>query len=74
MVELFGDRPPRRLDFAYCKMMLKSKKTDPDSTNETQTNQTASSHEDVVTNFLVIQGGMDTEGYIFDDLFIINLE
>jgi hypothetical protein len=33
-----------------------------------------SSKREEVSKFLLVHGGMDTEGNVFDDLFFINLE
>ena len=57
-IEIFGHRPPCRLDFAYCKMKFQLG-------NDEQNGKDA--------DFMVIHGGMDTEGNIFDDLFFIHL-
>jgi N-acetylneuraminic acid mutarotase len=64
-IEIFGYKPPPRLDFAYCKASFRSKIRD-------ESNQ--DSEVDRISNYLVIHGGMDTEGNVFDDFFLINLE
>jgi len=37
-------------------------------------NVDSSQREEEVSKFLLVHGGMDTEGNVFDDLFFINLE
>lgn len=71
-IEIFGYKPPSRLDFAYCKMsFIKSNENKAESSEE---QAVESADQKKLYNFLVIHGGMDTEGNVFDDLFIINLE
>jgi hypothetical protein len=91
LIEIFGYKPPSRLDFAYCKAKFKNKIKKPNQENKelndldnqlndqaesisTQIIQNESDFEEVVSNFLVIHGGMDTEGNIFDDLYLIKLD
>lgn len=59
IIDIFGYKPPPRLDFAYCKVKIL---------------YTDKSNDDIkkLKNFFVIHGGMDNEGNIFDDCFIIN--
>lgn len=66
MVDIFGHRPPRRLDFAYCKLRVKAMRASQD--------QAHANHDEKDAHFMVVHGGMDTEGNIFDDLFFINLD
>ena len=67
-IEIFGHGPPSRLDFAYCRMKFKvAIKPEEEEESSTVQNQKEA-------YFMVIHGGMDTEGNIFDDLFFINLE
>ena len=94
LIEIFGYKPPSRLDFAYCKASFKNKvkkstnedkelneldkriNNETESTSSTQQpNENYSSDcEEILSNFLVIHGGMDTEGNIFDDLYLIKLD
>lgn len=50
-LDVFGYKPPARLDFAYCKVSL----------NESDA-------------FFLVHGGMDNQGNIFDDCFLIKLD
>ncbi|CAF0822358.1 unnamed protein product [Brachionus calyciflorus] len=68
LIEIFGYKPPSRLDFAYCKATFKT--SDNDEENENEDNLKVESEK----NFFVIHGGMDTEGNVFDDIFMISLE
>ena len=61
-----GYKPPSRLDFAYCKAIFGVKQNQSNEQND------ETKIEDQV--FLVIHGGMDTEGNFFDDTFLISLE
>ncbi|RNA39815.1 rab9 effector with kelch motifs-like isoform X1 [Brachionus plicatilis] len=63
MIEINGYKPPNRLDFAYCKATFRVKQND--DIEEAKCDD---------QNFLVIHGGMDTEGNFFDDIFLISLE
>ncbi len=75
MIDIWEFRPPPRLDFAYTKMKFISKrvKADTEGNNEIQ-EQTVNSEQKEMREFLVIHGGMDTEGNVFDDMFMINLD
>ena len=64
-----GDRPACRLDFAYCKIRLPIK-SEEDSESKTNEIKSARTFADV----LFINGGMDTEGNVFDDSFLIRLD
>lgn len=55
IIEIFGYKPPPRLDFAYCKVEIKK-------------------NEQYIKSYFFIHGGMDNEGNIFDDGFIILLD
>jgi len=55
IIEIFGYKPPPRLDFAYCKVEIKKNEQD-------------------IKSYFFIHGGMDNEGNIFDDGFIILLD
>ena len=59
MISNCGDRPACRLDMAYCKLQLPVK----DSSRATES----------TVDVLFINGGMDTEGNLFDDSFLIRL-
>ena len=59
-IEIFGYKPPPRLDFAYCKVKILENDQSSNNVNKFKT-------------FFVIHGGMDNEGNVFDDCFIINL-
>ena len=96
MIEIFGYKPPSRLDFAYCKASF-IKAEEPgetsllfpsgDSTEQPQVNRTETAKallavpsdnsntiQEKFYQFLVVHGGMDTEGNVFDDFYFINLE
>lgn len=68
-MEIFGYKPPSRLDFAYCKMKFNIRKSISDESELNKEND-----EEKEACFMVIHGGMDTEGNVFDDLYFINLE
>ncbi len=104
-VEVFGYKPPSRLDFAYCKLSILNNEI----VREAKSNEGSDEHELLVTNkiqeldllmgndekkadlykniapislstemrifnYLVIHGGMDTEGNVHEDCFLINLD
>jgi hypothetical protein len=84
LIEIFGHKPPCRLDFAYCKASIIQTDNEKDSDGNqntvepiTETLQKESAQVDLKNEkesiFLVIHGGMDTEGNVFDDFFLINL-
>ena len=97
LIEIFGYKPPARLDFAYCKVSYLQNKKEPHSSSQlslegsdvqnnkdpqlNDSNESSTTEKNVnsirkedVSNFLLVHGGMDTEGNVFDDLFFINLE
>jgi hypothetical protein len=65
LIEIFGDKPPARLDFAYCKATFQFDNNKNDN-DENKTNEKG--------NFFIIHGGMDTEGNVFDDCYIMNIQ
>lgn len=88
-IEIFGYKPPPRLDFAYCKAEFKIRRnvetkplelnsTDASKLKEDEDSTPSSSTTDLEdlkeAQFLVVHGGMDTEGNVYDDIFMINLE
>ena len=54
-------KPPNRLDFAYCKVSLRVKKSGEEEPNLT------------TKTYFFVHGGMDTLGNVFDDSFLIEL-
>jgi hypothetical protein len=52
--------PTPRLDFAYCKFTLEQ-------------NQANDDESKVNLNFMLVHGGMDTVGNVYDDCFLISL-
>jgi hypothetical protein len=82
IIEIFGFKPPPRLDFAYCKATFSKPYSNIESKevvnelseiNDLEPKHFNSSTKETLYNFLVIHGGMDTSGNIFDDIFLINL-